>query len=419
MANISDMASSKRALGRYILEEPISTGATATIWRARDTRSGNEVAVKRFHPHLFADRVARKRMEHEANAALRVRARTVVSAIDRVATRDEFAVVFPFVVGTPLSERLREQPALRADEAAAIGADIADALAAIHAAGLVHRDVKPGNVLIGEDGRARLLDFGISHEVTDEIAMDQALTGAGLAIGTLPYMAPEQLAGEPTGPPTDVFALGVVLYEMLARERPFKATTPVALSVEQRTLPPRIAGAPEPLNDLALHALAIDPLARPSAQHLSVALRSWRDAPIAADAPTAAVATVPPLVVPDPPRKRALGGLATAALALAGVLVIAIVALAAVNPPPVPSKGPNSTPAAVAAAPTTSPTASRTPAPTASPTQTPPPAAPAIAAKPTASPPTPNPPAPPKPAPKHHAHHGHRHGKPHHGHHRH
>jgi serine/threonine protein kinase len=412
------MASSERALGRYTLEEPIATGTTATIWRARDTRTGRQVAVKRFHQHLFADRVARKRMDNEAKAALKVRAPTIVSALDRISTRDEFALVFPFVGGTALSERLREQPPLSAEEAARIAADIADALAAIHSAGFVHRDVKPGNVLIGEDGVARLLDFGISHAVTDEIGMDQALTGAGLAIGTLPYMAPEQLAGETATAATDMFALGVVLYEMLAGERPFRATTPVAIATEQRTLPARIADAPGPLVDICMRALAVDPVARPTARDMSVALRLWQIAPIAADAPTAAVNTVRAIVsAPEQPSRRRFAGVATAALAAVGVLVIAVVALAAIAPVSAPSSPPvASLPDVVGAAPTSTPGATST--------STPAPAVPAAQPKPTpaatpppTSPPASNPPpAPNPPAPKHHAHHHHRH---HHHHHRH
>src|SRR5689334_11586179 len=218
-----------RVLGRYTLDEPIATGTTATVWRAHETRTGRIVAVKRFHAHLFADRVARRRMDNEAKAARRVHAPTVVSAIDRISTRDEFALVFPFVPGTPLSERMAAEPPLTAHECAAIAADIADALAAIHLARLVHRDVKPGNILICDDGRARLLDFGISRSVADEIEAAAAMTGAGQAIGTLPYMAPEQLTAQPISGATDVFALGVLLYELLSGRRPFAAVTPVAL----------------------------------------------------------------------------------------------------------------------------------------------------------------------------------------------
>src|SRR6476646_7159275 len=109
---MAEMAHSEdvRVLGRYTLEEPIATGTTATIWRAHDTKTGRPVAVKHFHAHLFTDKLARRRMDNEAKAARRVHAPTVVSAIDRISTRDEFALVFPFVPGTPLSERVVAEP---------------------------------------------------------------------------------------------------------------------------------------------------------------------------------------------------------------------------------------------------------------------------------------------------------------------
>src|SRR3954452_5066860 len=323
MTHVMGSSEPRGTLGRYVLEEPIATGTTATIWRARDAGKNTTVAIKVFRSHLVADPVARARMDNEANAARQVHAPTIISAIDRISRRDEFALVFPYVPGTPLSERLRES-AFTPEEAAAVAADIADALVAIHAVGVVHRDVKPGNVLLAHDGRARLLDFGISHALTDEIELDQALTGAGLAIGTLPYMAPEQIAGQPALAATDIFALGVVLYEMLARMRPFGGATPVALAAEQRNPPPRIADAPEPLVDLALRAMAFDPGARPAAAEMSAALRNWLAAPDALDAPTAPVTTVVAAAAAGATASETPGRhrrILTGAIAVAAVLV--------------------------------------------------------------------------------------------------
>lgn len=404
------MASSEqvRALGRYQLVEPIANGTTATIWRAHDTRTGRQVAVKLFHAYLFSDRVARRRMEQEAKAARRVRGRTIVSAIDRVSTSDAFALVFPFVDGTALAERLRQAPALTPQDAARVAADVADALTAIHAAGLVHRDVKPGNILLAHDGRALLLDFGISRTVTDAIEIEQALTGAGLAIGTLPYMAPEQLAAQPITPATDIYALGTVLYEMLAGARPYQADGPVALVGEQRLPPARIDNAPLPLSDLALRCMAFDAPSRPRAADLSTSLRSWLAAPLAMEAPTRSVAVVRPR---SRPWREKLVGLAAV---VGGGLVVGAVASAVVSPP-----GPVR-PITPAPAVAQAPTGTRTPRPS----STPVPVAPAVAQPQPGSqspaqpiPPKPTttarPPAPPPPKPKNHAppkhHPGHRH----------
>src|SRR4051794_17862939 len=437
MTHVMGSSEPRRTLGRYVLEEPIATGTTATIWRARDAGKNTTVAIKVFRSHLVADPVARARMDNEANAARQVHAPTIISAIDRISRRDEFALVFPYVPGTPLSERLRES-AFTPEEAAAVAADIADALVAIHAVGLVHRDVKPGNVLLAHDGRARLLDFGISHALTDEIELDQALTGAGLAIGTLPYMAPEQLVARPLTPATDVYGLGVVLYEMLSGRRPFGATTPVALVEEQRVPASRIEDAPGPLVDLALRAMAHDAPARPRADELAASLRRWLVAPIEVDAPTAAVTTVEPaaLAASGPARSRRRG-LVTGAVAFAGMIVLAVVALAAVTPPSGPGTPPGGTaPLAAAANPSATaksnsarsvasvaPAAAATPtSATSQPTAQPaaqPPAQPT--ATPAAQPPAPQPTPSPQPKPgghhgghahHHHAHHHHAHHHP-------
>ena len=391
-----------RVLGRYTLEEPIATGTTATIWRAHDTKTGRAVAVKRFHAHLFADRVARRRMENEAKAARRVHGPTIVSAIDRISTGDEFALVFPFVPGTPLSERIVAEPPLTTDEVAAIVADVADALAAIHLARMVHRDVKPGNVLLGDDGRAHLLDFGISRTVTDDIESGATMTGAGLAVGTLPYMAPEQLTAQPVTGATDVYALGVVLYELLSGRRPFAAVTPATLVTEQRVAPARIDGAPEPLVDLALRALSLDPPARPEAAQMSAALRGWRAQPLATEAPTAvvSVAAAPMPTFGAPPTSRGRGIAVGVAVAVA-LLLIAVVALAAMQPVAAPETPPTGQPLAAAAPATTSSAQpSRT---SVAPSPVPPP-------QPSRSPSTPSPTGPavtaqnPSPPPRGHRH---------------
>jgi serine/threonine-protein kinase len=400
-----------RVLGRYALEEQIATGTTATIWRAHDTRTGQEVAVKRFHSYLLTDRVARHRMESEAKAAKRVHGRTIVSAIGMISTKDEFALVFPFVPGIPLAERLRQEPPLTVAQSAAIAANVAEALTVIHRAGLIHRDVKPGNILLAEHGRAQLLDFGISRAVTDEIQAAQSITGAGLAIGTLPYMAPEQLAAQPASPATDIFALGVVLYEMLAGVRPFTSSTPLALADEQRKPPARIDGVPEPLVDVALRALAVDPPVRPLAAQMTTELRTWLAHPLAAEVPTATFPGAPLVSAAD----RASGGRGIA-LGLAGaasMLLIAIVALAAVQPMAGPEAAATRAPLAAAVAPTTteSPQPGTSVAPSPVPASESPTKAPATAEAPS---PRPVRNAPKAPTPDHKRHHA-----PHHKHHHH
>lgn len=405
-----------RALGRYLLQEPVATGTTATVWRALDTKRNLPVAVKLFHPHVVDDENGRRRMEAEAKLARQVRHPNIVSAIDVISRRGEFALVFPYVAGETLAARLKTTRALAPTTAAGIAADIGDALTAVHAAGFVHRDVKPGNILIGENGRGRLLDFGISRSVSDSVAAEQTLTGAGLAIGTLPYMAPEQLSAAPITAATDVFALGVVLYEMLAGARPFEAASPVGLAAEQRVPPPPIEGAPAPLANVSARALAVDPAARPTAAECVTALRAWLAMPVRADAPTAPVATVPPVLVARPGSRRNQGML-TALVAAAGLLIVALVGLAAL---PLPTTNQTGAPSlAPAVIPLVSPAPTPTVAPKATPNAKAPAVVPAVNPTPTSAPANPAPttsPAPnpsPSPSPKKHGHHGHRRNKKH------
>lgn len=276
-----------RGVAGYELEEQLGTGATATVWRAWDPEHDRLVAVKILHPHLLADPVARRRLESEAASAARLSHPNIVPIVDSNFVDDQAALVFSFVEGRTLAARMEEAGgALPLPEAAAITADIADALAFAHQAGLVHRDVKPSNILVGDDGRARLLDFGISQ------ATDGAgdLTATGMAVGTMPYMAPEQLAGGPAEPASDVYALGAVLYQMLAGRRPFDAAAPLALAAQQQVAPPPVTGAPRALVELSLSALDPHSAGRPSAEQMARWARGWLGNQAGPEAPTVAVA---------------------------------------------------------------------------------------------------------------------------------
>lgn len=263
---------SEKVARRYRFEEQLGTGATSTVWRAHDTEQDTDVAIKLLHPHLVDDPVARQRMQDEATSAARLSHPGVLRVLATSISDSEAAVVFPFVEGQTLASRLAS-PATRPNprRSAEIVADVADALACAHKSGVVHRDVKPSNILIGANGRALLLDFGISAPASPTTD----LTGTGMAIGTLPYMSPEQLHGGPAEPPTDVFSLGAVLYEMLQGRRPFPASTAVAVAEQHRQPPPPMAGAPGPLVQLTLAALAYDPGARPSAAEFARSARAW------------------------------------------------------------------------------------------------------------------------------------------------
>jgi serine/threonine protein kinase len=256
-------------IGRYELREKLAISATATVWRARDRRRRRDVALK-VAASDSAD--ASRQLAAEAEAVGRLKHPNIVPVLDTVFTGNDAAVAFPLLDGETLARRLARDGRLPPTDAAQIAEKVAAALAHAHGRGVVHRDVKPANVMLGQDGAVRLFDFGIS--ATPE-RLGGGLVEPGMTTGTLPYMAPEQLAGQSPDPATDVYALGAVLYEMLSGRRPYGAPTTEALAAEQQHPPPPIDDAPPRLAALALEALDPDPLARPRASVLAARLHGW------------------------------------------------------------------------------------------------------------------------------------------------
>ena len=260
-------------LGRYRLVERIAVGGTAEVWRADDEQLHRPVAVKRLHPHLLPDAPSRQRLVAEARAAAGLAHPVIAGIYDVDSTGESPAIVMELVDGESLAARIQREGPLPEADAARITADVADALYHAHQQGVVHRDVKPGNVLLAVDGRTRLVDFGIAHSLA---ASTERLTLAGTVIGTLSAMAPEQLAGGPIMPRTDLYGLGVVLHEALLGRPPFPSASPVALADAQRAGPPAIEGVDPALAAVVASCLAFDPADRPlHAGSLASALRSW------------------------------------------------------------------------------------------------------------------------------------------------
>ena len=273
-------------LDRYRLSERIASGGSAEVWRARDEQLDRDVAVKRLHPHLLPDEASRRRLVAEARAAAALSHPVIVGVYDVDSTGESPALVMELVDGESLATRVDREGPLDERAAAATVADLADALYHAHQRGVIHRDVKPGNVLLATDGRVRLVDFGIAHSLA---ASAERLTLAGTVIGTLRAMAPEQLTGGPITPRTDLYGLGVVLHEALTGRPPFPASSPVALADAQRAGPPPMAGLDPALAAVLAACLSYDPAARPlHAGALATALRDW----LAGD-PAAALAMAP------------------------------------------------------------------------------------------------------------------------------
>jgi eukaryotic-like serine/threonine-protein kinase len=330
-------------LDRYRLLERLAVGGSAEVWRARDEQLGRDVAVKRLHPHLVPDDAARKRLAAEARAAAGLSHPVVVGIYDVDAAGDSPALVMELVDGESLATRIARSGPLPAREAVAVAADVADALFHAHQFGVIHRDVKPGNVLISSDGRTRLVDFGIAHSLAISA---ERLTLTGTVIGTLHAMAPEQLTDGPITPRTDLYGLGVVLHEALTGRPPYPATSPVALADAQRAGPPPLDGMDPVLAAVIAACLAFDPPERPlHAGALAEALRAWLGgdpAPAlalrpAADAETAAVTqarsvVAAPAASAAPPRRDRRARSLAPLVAVAALLLLGVAAFAVLRP---------------------------------------------------------------------------------------
>ena len=250
--------------GRYRLGTVIATGGMAQVRRATDEVLGREVAVKILHPHLADDPRVVDRFRHEAVAAARLTHPAIVSIYDTVAEQGLNAIVMELVDGITLRQYLDQEGPLRPRDAVDVVAGVADALQTAHEAGIVHRDVKPANILLCDDRRVMVTDFGIA-----KVAVDQDLTQAGTMIGTAKYLAPEQVRGERVDPRTDVYSLGVVLYECLCGRPPFEADTEAATALarlHRDPLRPRqvLPSVPRSLDAVTMQALAREPDDRPS-----------------------------------------------------------------------------------------------------------------------------------------------------------
>ncbi len=210
--------------GRYRLVERIGSGGMGTVWRAVDELVDREVAVKEPRlpgdPHGEERRRAYARLRREARAAARVEHPAAVAVLDVVVEDDEVPwIVMELIRGESLHEVLR-RGALSPAESARIGLALVGALAAAHAKGIVHRDVKPANVLLGPHGRVVLTDFGIAR-----IQGEESLTVSGEFVGSLEFIAPERMSGPGAGPASDLWSLGVLLYAAVEGRSPFRRTT--------------------------------------------------------------------------------------------------------------------------------------------------------------------------------------------------
>ena len=248
--------------GRYAVIERVGTGGMAEVYRARDDLLGREVAIKVLHDRYSRDRSFVERFRREAQAAANLSHPNIVALYDYGADGDTYFIVMEFIEGRSLSEIISTEGALLPERAADIAADVAKALERAHSNGLVHRDIKPGNIMITNSGQTKVTDFGIARALSGD--GEQTMTQTGMVIGTAAYLSPEQAQGNTIDGRSDVYSLGVVLYEMLTGAPPFSGDTPLAIAykhVRENPDPPSKMNrdVPTGLDAITMKALAKNP----------------------------------------------------------------------------------------------------------------------------------------------------------------
>ncbi|WP_327074017.1 protein kinase [Kitasatospora purpeofusca] len=409
-----------RALnGRYELVEILGVGGMATVWRGVDHVLGRQVAVKVLNGGLADDPRFAERFGREAqHAAMLVHPR-IAMVFDSGVDQGSPYIVMELVQGRSLAVLLAQRPGLPVEQAVGIAAAVCEGLAHAHAAGLVHRDVKPGNIMITHDGGVKVVDFGIARA-----GSSHNLTQTASVLGTAAYLSPEQATASPLDGRTDLYAVGCVLTEMLTGAPPFEAETPVAIAykhVGELPLPPSVRrpGLPPALDAAVLRLLAKHPADRPadaaaaraellacvpglvpadpttellagafpqSVQPLGdqrhITLLPPQPAPPAATSVMAPVPAAAPFPEAGPVRESRRRPIVFGALGLAGVAGAAMLAITAFDDPSTPAAAPSARPTTTAPV---TPAAATTQAPSPTPTATTP--SPTPPAVPTTQPP--------------------------------
>jgi len=256
------MVDARRLQNRYRLDERIASGGMGAVYTAHDERLGRKVAVKLLKDDLAHDVRFVERFRREARAVAALGHPNIANVFDYGEDDDKPFIVMELAEGSDLARLLREEGAFQPERAADVAAQVCAALGHAHAAGIVHRDVKPANIIVGPNDRVKVTDFGIARAVGDS-----TLTATGSVLGTAHYLSPEQAAGGEVGPASDLYSLGIVLYEMLTGAVPFTADTPIAIAMRHVSDPvpaPSLVNpdVPAALDDVVARATAKDTASR-------------------------------------------------------------------------------------------------------------------------------------------------------------
>lgn len=301
--------------GRYRLGDVLGEGGMAVVYRAQDVLLNRPVAVKILRSQYSTDENFLRRFEREAQSAASFSHANIVNVYDVGTDGDQHYIVMEYIRGPSLKELIRRQGPFSIDGAIFIIGQVTSALDYAHQRGLIHRDIKPQNILVDRDGNAKVVDFGIAKGMRDV-----NLTEAGTGMGTVHYVSPEQAQGDPAGPASDLYSTGIVLFEMLTKRLPFEADTPVGVAMQHVNTPPPPPSTfnpkiPPEVDAIVLRSLAKEPDARyPSGAALATALRHWDmvppsrppmpERPARSAPPMGGTAALPPRTRTAPPPQR-------------------------------------------------------------------------------------------------------------------
>lgn len=315
---------------RYTLTGRLGGGGMAEVYLARDGVLDRDVALKVLRGQFSEDDEFVQRFQREARSAAGLSHPNIVQVYDQGRAEDgTYYMAIEYVPGGTLKERIVEQGALSPAEATCVAQKVAEALDVAHHRGIIHRDIKPQNVLLTPKGEAKVADFGIARAASATV-----VTQTNLVLGTAGYMSPEQAIGERVEPSSDLYSLGVVLYEMLTGALPYEADTPIGVAMQHINAPPRSPReanpeVPEDLDAITVRLLSKDPEDRyPSADALARDLERVKNdlplafAPVPATTSQTRVAPAPPPVASGAGRRRRRGGMLPVFLALVAALLL-------------------------------------------------------------------------------------------------
>ncbi|MCU1504635.1 MAG: putative serine/threonine protein kinase [Ilumatobacteraceae bacterium] len=305
---------------RYEIEQRIGRGGMADVFLARDLLLDRPVAIKVLFPEFAVDPNFVERFRREAQSAANLNHPNIVSVYDWGQYANTYFMAMEYVQGRTLADVLRANGHINSMQAAEIASEVAAALGFAHRNGVVHRDIKPANILIGANGQVKVADFGIARAMN--APTESNLTQVGAVMGTATYFSPEQAQGAQPDPRSDLYSLGIVLYEMVAGRPPFGGDNPVSIAYKQvhdspQPLNQLVADVPRPFEAIVAKLLAKKPEVRyPTAEALREDLRRFRNG----EPVQALAAAKPPLPAAGPVRQVVAGGAATAALPRTGAV---------------------------------------------------------------------------------------------------